>query len=102
MQLEEIGDNAFRNCSNLKAIYVQDGCIVSVREAVKNLVQVLPPKQTVVGDSLLWDLRALGDVVLPEGVQRIGDYWFAKTDIRSVHISASVREIGREAFLECK
>ena len=38
MQLEEIGDNALRNCSNLKAIYVQDGCMVSVREAVKNFV----------------------------------------------------------------
>ena len=69
---------------------------------MKNQVKVLPPRQTAAGSSLLWDLRALKDVVLPEGISRIGDYWFMRTDIQSACISGSVKEIGREAFFECK
>ena len=39
--------------------------------------------------------------MFPDGVERIGCYWFANSDIESVQISVSVREIGREAFCEC-
>ena len=54
-----------------------------------------------VGNALLWDVRALKSVVIPGGVQTIGNYWFSNSDIENVTISASVMEIGIEAFCGC-
>lgn len=62
---------------------------------------MLPSKQTCVGDKMLWDLRALKQVVIPEGVQRIGGYWFKSSEIETVHVPASVREIAACAFYAC-
>ena len=55
-----------------------------------------------VGGQLLWDLRALGSVSIPEGVERIGCYWFYESEVESVEIPASVRELGVEAFGNCE
>lgn len=62
----------------------------------------LQSRQTRVGAKLLWDLRALKDVVIPEGVEKIGAYWFSDSEIESVEIAASVRELGIGAFYSCK
>ena len=50
---------------------------------------------------LLWDLRKLSDVVIPEGIQRIGRYWFSGSGVERITIPASVEEIGEEAFRMC-
>ena len=55
-----------------------------------------------VGNVSLWDLRGLKEVVVPEGVTKIGDRWFSQAAVTKVFIPASVREIGTEAFYGCK
>ena len=41
-----------------------------------------------------WDLRNCKEAVIPEGAERIGNHWFWGSEVKSVVIPASVREIG--------
>ena len=41
------------------------------------------------------------EVAIPEGLERVGDGWFAGSEVESVMIPASVRSLGREAFCQC-
>ena len=41
------------------------------------------------------------DVVIPNGVKTIEDWWFKNSEIENVEIPASVREIEAEAFRDC-
>lgn len=59
-------------------------------------------RETVVGDVPLLQLRKLREVVIPDGTEKVGNYWFWGSDIESATISASVSEIGVEAFCHCK
>lgn len=43
----------------------------------------------------------MNEIVIPEGVERIGSYWFWESIIERVQIPASVKEIGTEAFSNC-
>lgn len=45
---------------------------------------------------------SLNYLVLPEGVQTIGDYAFEKTQLRQLHIPSTVTSIGKYAFNESK
>ena len=56
----------------------------------------------VLGNAKIWDLRECKDIVIPDGVERIGSYWFWRASIENVMIPASVREIGVEVFCECR
>ena len=40
-------------------------------------------------------------MVIPEGVEVIGDDWFSNTSVKKLTISSSVRELGARAFYEC-
>ena len=42
------------------------------------------------------------NVVIPEGTERIGNCWFWGSEIKSVVVPVSVREIGADAFYGCK
>ena len=55
-----------------------------------------------VDDKYLWNLRAIKDVIIPDGIEKIGDNWFAGCQIESVEIPASVKIIGAKAFYLCK
>ena len=61
-----------------------------------------PPPETMAGNVKVWNLRDCKQVVIPNGIERIGNYWFWGSEVESVEISASVREIGIEAFCNCK
>ena len=45
--------------------------------------------------------RAMTEVHLPNGLERVGAYWFSGSHIKLVDIPASVREIGCGAFRDC-
>ena len=61
-----------------------------------------PLPETMAGNVRVWSLRACKQVIIPEGVERIGSRWFWGSDVESVTISASVKEIGVGAFGKCK
>lgn len=99
--LREVCDSTFNYCNNLQTIWIRDGCTADVKSSVMESVKILPMRDTMVGSLLLWDLRALKNINLPEGIQKIGNYWFRGSDIESVVIPASVKEIGSGTFLKC-
>lgn len=75
---------------------------MEVRQYVGDFIATRPLRQTFASGQPVWNLRVLKDVVIPEGVEQIGCYWFAQSSIETVVIAASVREIKREAFCECE
>ena len=80
-----------------------DGCQASLLCAeVPDSTKVGLLPEAALGNIKIWDLRTLRDVVIPDGVERIGNHWFWGSDTESVTIPASVREIGECAFYKCK
>ena len=53
----------------------------------------LPPLDTKVGDKTLGELRQRREVKLPEGLEIIGENWFADCGIEKAVVPASVLEI---------
>lgn len=101
--VKEVGSGAFESCENLQKICVEDGCEVSLfRAEVSESVTVGPPPETMAGNAKVWDLRKQKNVVIPDGVERIGNQWFRGCEVESVTVPASVREIGADAFSECE
>ena len=102
--LEKVGTDVFYSCPEIKAIWVGNSSVAdSLRRGYcPDSVTILPARSTMVGDRLLWDLRKLKEVVIPEGVQEIGERWFINSKLESVTIPASVTAIGKEAFCGCK
>ena len=96
----EISWSVFSDCTNLKAIYVEDCFGLSLKSYSSSLT-ILPSRKIRVGTVPLWDLRALRDVRIPEGIERIGNYWFSYSEINSIEIAASVRKLDLCAFYRC-
>lgn len=97
--LEKLGDNTFCGCLRLKVVWVRDGCRVNIKRCVNDSVAVLP--MTMLGSLSLRDPRMQKDVVIPEGVQEIGEGWFKRCEAKSVTIPKSVKRIGSNAFCDC-
>ena len=98
-----LGDGTFYGCDSLKKIYVADGCKAYLSNLeIPDSTKVGPPPETMVGNARVWDLRGCKNIVIPEGVERIGNYWFWDSGIESITIAASVREVGTEAFYNCR
>ena len=65
---------------------------------------ILPETGTIteIGNDAFRECRSLQTINIPEGVTKIGDNAFYSTLLDSIHLSSSVREIGRAAFRESK
>ena len=101
--LKKIGHSAFHECERLRTIYAQDECEVSFyRTGVPRLTNIGPPPETLAGGVQVWELRQLAEVTIPEGITRVGKYWFYGSRVESVTFPASVRELGSSAFQMCK
>ena len=96
-------EHTFSGCESLRLVCVEDGCAadLSMLETYAR-AEVGPSMGAMTGLECVWDLRELKDVVIPDGVERIGSRWFWGSGIESVAIPASVREIGTEAFGRCE
>lgn len=101
--LRKVHHSAFCDCDALRNIYVEDGCGANLSDTgIVGTVQVSPVPETMTGNTRVWDLRRLKSVVIPEGVERIGNCWFWGSEVESVELPASVREIGTDAFCDCQ
>lgn len=81
---------------------VAEGCSADVKSRVPGSANILPPRETRLGSSLLWDIRALKEAAIPEGVETIGKEWFVGSGIVQLTISASVTSIEEGAFFKCR
>ena len=98
-----LGDHTFSGCESLKKIYVADGCEADLSNLkIPDSTKVGPPPETMIGNARLWDFRDCKNIVIPDGVERIGNYLFWGSEAECVEISASVKEIGMCAFRSCK
>ena len=101
--LKEANCYAFADCKNLRLINVEDGCGASLRDTrVPDSTKVCLPPETMVGEVKLLDLRNCKQIVIPDGIERIGNHWFWGSLVEHVTIPASVREICVNAFCICE
>ena len=104
--LTEIGERAFDWCYNLKKICLKGDCELDLARIgllySTSSAQIILLSVTLPGGVRLQDLCTTKDVVIPDGVERIGNNWFWGSGVESVKIPASVREIGEYAFRNCK
>lgn len=68
---------ALIDCENLQAIYVEDGCEMEISDlSLPESARIGPLPETMIGGVRVWDLKELRSIVVPDGVERIGSYWF--------------------------
>lgn len=99
--MRSIGEYAFTCCWNLRTAQVQSGQTHKLERCFGSETILLPAKQTMVGNRMLWNLRKVKEVQFPADLQEIGESWLADTEIEKVVIPASVRTIRKWAFAEC-
>ena len=99
-----INIRAFHDCKDLRTILTTDGCAFNIKNFVSPSVRVVERLSglTMVGQKQLYDLRLLRDVEIPDGVETIGERWFAHSWVESVTVPTSVKTIDCEAFYGCK
>lgn len=99
--LKEIGESAFGGRSSLRIVFVEDGFPPEFRNLLRSSVKIIS-RQTRIGDRLLYDMRALREIVVPSSVQKIENHWFEGSDIENAYIPASVTSLGIKAFCDCR
>ena len=95
--ITSVGNYAFYSCSNLKEVYIDDlaaWCDIWFVDADSNPLRS--------GTEFLLNGKRIVDLVIPDGVKKIGEMAFANTKIESVVIPEGVEEIGIKAFSNCK
>lgn len=101
--VKDIDEETFYGCENLQIIYVEDGCAADFCWIkISDSTKVGPLPETMAGSEKVWDLRNCKHAIIPVGVEKIENNWFWGSDIECVTISASIREIGDNAFRNCK
>lgn len=95
--ITDIGENAFRGCSQLDYVYISDlaaWCSIDFNGVSNPLYE---------GAFLMLDGELVRDLVIPDGVKEIKKLAFhGCSQLYTVSIPSSVITIGREAFHGCK
>ena len=81
--LKYIGNEALDNCDELLLVYIPYKCAVDVKPYVDYDVVVIriPDPKILVYDRPLSSFQSVQHVVLPQGLEIIGDSWFVGQDI---------------------
>lgn len=101
--LRKIGTMAFQNCERLESVLLNQGlqefgcfCFWGTRVAWPE-PRGGPLQQLEFGI----DEQGVRELVLPEGLKVVGPEWFAESNIETLVLSRTVRELGRAAFQCC-
>ena len=105
VRIDEIGDNAFEICGNLKSISLPMLLKTIGNEALKGtgLRTIEIPKSVFwIGDGLMADCKSLDHVKIPEIIDRIPARMFEGcTSLKKVELHENLSEIGERAFFGC-
>ena len=104
--LKVLGEWCFKDCSSLTNIMLPEGtevlgtCCFGFCEALESIN--LPSTLREIESYCFSNCHKLqGKLVVPEGVERLGDGSFASTSITSISLPNTIREIGDECFKNC-
>lgn len=102
----QIADYAFCCCSNLISITIPARVTKIGKEAFKkcsNLISItLPAGVTEISSGTFWDCSGLTNLTLPVGITKIGSSaFYGCSGLTSLTLPTGVTEIGRNAFYGC-
>ena len=105
-EVKQIGDGAFRYCTNLTEITIPDSVTEIGNYAFDNCTSLskvqLPNGLTKIGNYAFRDCKSLTEITIPDSVTEIGDSAFSDcTSLAEIVIPDSVTEIGSNAFYCC-
>ncbi|MGF7108529.1 leucine-rich repeat protein [Treponema pedis] len=102
--IENIGENAFKDCTDLTEVVIEEGIKTIGKNAFsgcKELLKItIPNTVTKIVEQVFFQCKKLASIELPK-VTEIGDRAFANTEIESITIP-EVTKIGSSAFSGCK
>ena len=106
-KVTEIGDSAFKGCTELTSITIPDGVIGIGNKAFSDCTSLetvtIPASVTYVRDSAFYGCTSLKSVTIPESVTYIGGYAFAECySLKYADIPANVSGIGLSPFCNCR
>lgn len=106
----EIEEDAFANCINLSEIIFK-GSAPTLKDGLKNPLNIFKgtpwleakkaenPDFFIIGDVLYKGLECEGNIIIPEGVKKIGDFaFYQNAKVTGATIPDSVIELGTNAF----
>ena len=100
-----IGDEAFRDCSNLKSVTIPSTITSIGDDAFQNCISLesvsLPNTIKVIGACTFAECTSLKSIEIPNSVTFIGNSAFAESGLESIVIPNSVTEISSYAFQDC-
>jgi hypothetical protein len=116
--VENIGFGAFLECANLVSVDVAagnstysslDGVLYNKSQTIllcypagkRTELFTVPGTVRIIDDDAFYGCGLLSTVVIPEGVESIGEKAFAHSALKSVSIARSVGLIGYFAFVDC-
>ena len=106
-KVTEIGDSAFKGCTELTSITIPDGVTGIGNKAFSDCTSLetvtIPASVTYVRDSAFYGCTSLKSVTIPESVTYIGGYAFAECySLKYADIPANVSGIGLSPFCNCR
>jgi len=104
--VETLGHYAFSDCDKLNVVTFEEGCKLTVLNSnvfsYTALTEIeIPNSVTTIGEYAFCYCKSLGNVTIPNSVERIGQYAFQQTALVNVNIPNSVTTIDRYAFGNC-
>ena len=100
----EIGNYAFRGCSNLESITIPDGVTKIDNAVFENCTSLsfvkLPKNLSELGQDVFEACSSLKEITIPDGITKIGDYVLRNcNNLESLSFSESLTEIGDHALM---
>lgn len=97
-----VGTDAFRACSNISQLYIEDltsWCAVEFANGNANpLYNVFPTSQTKWGNVYIAGENIKESLVIPDGIEKIGRSFYGFKALQSVTLPSSLTYLGDQAF----